>query len=139
MEGSGETLIFTLPTFITSDPGHKRNDKPEMVDPQMPPVDAVNSDSAAEKKDERKLSVQHQKDERKNSKTRRSKDGTWTKKNSRSHFGYKLYTIQEVESDMIVNYAVTTASSHDSQTDLSIPGIVAYTYISLLGKSKGGA
>ena len=27
---------------------------------------------------------------------------------------------------MIVNYAVTTASSHDSQTDFSIPGVVNY-------------
>ncbi len=65
-------------------------------------------------------------EERKNAKTRRSKDGTWTVKNKRSHFGYKLHTIQDAGNDMILNYATTTASVHDSQIDISIPGIVNY-------------
>ena len=64
--------------------------------------------------------------ERRNAKTRRSKDSFWAKKNSSSYFGYKLHTIQGVENDMIANYSVTTASSHDSQIDLSIPGVVNY-------------
>ena len=42
------------------------------------------------------------------------------------HFGHKLHTSQTVEHDIIANYAVTTASVHDSQIDLSIPGIVNY-------------
>jgi IS5 family transposase len=66
------------------------------------------------------------KDEVRHSLTRMSKDGTWTKKNSRSYFGYKLHTVQGLESDMIVNYAVTTACLHDPQIDRSIPGIVTY-------------
>ena len=110
-------------TFIESDPGHKRKEKPDMVDPQMPPVSSGKDYHDPEKKtkDEVKSALI---DERRHSLTRRSKDGTWTKKNNRSYFGYKLHTIQGVENDMIANYAVTTASVHDSQRDLSIPGVV---------------
>ncbi|EQD75466.1 transposase IS4 family protein, partial [mine drainage metagenome] len=43
-----------------------------------------------------------------------------------SHFGYKIHTIQDAGNDMILNYATTTASVHDSQIDLSIPGIMNY-------------
>ena len=74
---------------------------------------------AAEKKRERR-------DERKYSKTRRSKDGTWTKKNSASHFGYKLHTSQGTDVPLIREFVVTTASLHDSQIDLGIPGITNY-------------
>ena len=47
-------------------------------------------------------------------------------KNRKAHFGHKLHTSQCVEKDMIHNYAVTTASVHDSKIDLGIPGIVNY-------------
>ena len=47
-------------------------------------------------------------------------------KNRKAHFGYKLHTIQDADNDMIINYSTTTASVHDSQIDLSIPGIVCY-------------
>jgi IS5 family transposase len=43
-------------------------------------------------------------------------------KNKKAHFGHKLHTSQNVEYDIISNYAVTTASVHDSQIDLSILG-----------------
>ena len=33
-------------------------------------------------------------DERRNAKTRRPRDGTWTKKNHTTHFGNKLHTVQ---------------------------------------------
>ncbi len=83
-------------TFITSDPGHRSKDKPDKVDPQMPPVGVEKKDSSTEQelKVDIKLAKRRAK-ERKISKTRRSKDGSWTKKNSRSYFGYKLHTIQE--------------------------------------------
>ena len=112
-------------TFITSDPGHRRKDKPDMVDPQMPTVSSWNDYPNPEKKTKDVLKSASI-DERRHSLTRRSKDGSWTKKNNRSYFGYKLHTIQGVESDMIANYSVTTASLHDSQIDLSIPGVVNY-------------
>lgn len=124
--------------FIESDPGHKRRDKPDIVDPQMPPVGADNRDASTQPppRVERK-SAEQRAEERRSSKTRRSKDGTWTKKNSKSYFGFKLHTIQGVENDMIANYAVTTASVHDSQRDLSIPGVVNYKdrgYFSVEGR-----
>jgi IS5 family transposase len=125
-------------TFIESDPGHRRRDKQDIVDPQMPPVETENGDASTQPppRVERK-SAEQWAEERRDSLTRRSKDGSWTKKNSKSYFGFKLHTIQGVENDMIANYAVTTASVHDSQRDLSIQGVVNYKdkgYFSVEGR-----
>jgi len=79
-------------TFILSDPGHAKSDKPR-------------GDEA---------------------KTRRSKDGTWAKKGQKSHFGYKLHTIVDKETQLIRRFVTTTASLHDSQIDLSEPGETVY-------------
>ena len=54
--------------------------------------------------------------------TRRSADGTWTKKRNESFFGYKLHTKVEARTGLIEDYQVTTASLHDNQIDLSRPG-----------------
>ncbi|MCL4480227.1 MAG: hypothetical protein M1113_01925 [Candidatus Thermoplasmatota archaeon] len=64
-------------------------------------------------------------EERKNAKTRRSKDGTWAVKNGKAHFGHKLHTSQTVEHDIIANYAVTTAyrSFHTGHRELQGQGI----------------
>lgn len=59
-------------------------------------------------------------------KTRRSKDGTWTKKGGKSHFGYKLHTIVDRDYDLIRRMSTTTASLHDSQIDLSEESEVVY-------------
>jgi IS5 family transposase len=107
-----------------------------MVDPQMPPVSSGKDYPGPEKKTEEVKSALI--DERKHSLTRRSKDGGWTEKNSRSYFGYKLHTVQGVENDMIANYSVTTASLHDSQRDLSIPGIVNYKDKAYFGVESRG-
>ena len=126
-------------TFIESDPGHgkrKKGDGTIPVDPVFPVNEATETKQpetgrsgkelkAAERveKDQKK---KDREEERKNAKTRRSKDGTWAVKNKRAHFGYKLHTIQDTGNDMIMNYSTTTASVHDSQIDLSIPGVVNY-------------
>lgn len=91
-------------TFITSDPGHAKADKPR-------------GDEA---------------------KTRRSKDGTWTKKNSKSYFGYKFHSKSDVDYDLIRNIETTTASVHDSQVDLSEPGEVVYKDKGYFGVSSKG-
>ena len=124
-------------TFITSDPGHKRKEKPYMVDPQMPPISSGKDYPGPEKKTKNEVKSALI-DKRKHSLSRRSKDGSWTEKNSRSYFGYKLHTIQGVENDMIANYAVTTASVHDSQRDLSIPEIVNYKDKAYFGVESRG-
>ena len=80
----------------------------------------------AAKRIENESKKKEREDERRNAKTRRSKNGSWAVKNRKPHFGYKLHTSQAVEHDVIANYAVKTASVHDSQIDLSISGIVNY-------------
>jgi len=59
-------------------------------------------------------------------KTRRSKDGTWTKKGKKSYFGYKVPTKMDYEHSLIRDIKTTTASVHDSQVDLSQPGEIVY-------------
>ena len=72
------------------------------------------------------------------SKTRRSKDGTWTKKGNKSHFGYKLHTKSDTDYQLIRELETTTASVHDSQIDLSQPGEVNYRDRGYSGaKSRG--
>ncbi len=79
-------------TFITTDPGHAKADKPRGEEAE----------------------------------TRRSKDGTWAKKGSKSYFGYKLHTKLDTDHGLIRELETTTASTHDSQVDLSKKGEVAY-------------
>ncbi|MCK4438097.1 IS5 family transposase [Candidatus Bathyarchaeota archaeon] len=79
-------------SFITSDPGHAKKDKP---------------------RGEEAL-------------TRRSRDGTWAKKGSKSSYGFKLHAKSDVDLGLIRELETTTASVHDSQVDLSRPGEVVY-------------
>jgi IS5 family transposase len=79
-------------TFITTDPGHAKADKPRGEEAE----------------------------------TRRSKDGTWAKKGSKSYFGYKLHTKLDTDHGLIRELETTTASVHDSQVDLSKKSEVAY-------------
>ena len=71
--------------------------------------------------------------------TRRSKDGTFTKKNSKTFFGYKGHILADGNSvPLIRTYAVTTASVHDSRIDLSKRGIPVYRDKGYFGvKPKG--
>ncbi|WP_255590956.1 IS5 family transposase [Methanobacterium spitsbergense] len=59
-------------------------------------------------------------------KTRRNKDGEWTKKNGKSHFGYKLHSKMDIDHQLIKEIETTPASVHDSQFDLTKPGEVTY-------------
>lgn len=92
-------------TFILSDPGHAKSDKPR--------GDEAN--------------------------TRRSKDGTWVKKGQKSHFGYKLHTIVDKETQLIRRFVTTTASLHDSQIDLSEPGETVYRDRGYFGTTVRGS
>jgi len=57
-------------------------------------------------------------------KTRRSRDGTWTKKGEQFHFGYKLHSKVDIDYGLIREIETTTAKLHDSRVDLSVPGEV---------------
>src|SRR5512136_44958 len=71
-------------------------------------------------------------------KTRRSKDGTWAKKSTKSYFGYKLHSAMDPDFDLIRRIEVTTASVHDSQVDLAKKGEVRYADRGFFGsKTKG--
>ena len=61
----------------------------------------------------------------KDAKTRRSKDGASATKNHEHHFGYKEHTLTN-EIKIIEKLSVTPANVHDSQIDLSLPGIICY-------------
>ena len=71
-------------------------------------------------------------------KTRRNKEGTWAKKNSKSYFGFKLHLKTDVDYELIREFKTTTASVHDSQIDLSEEGEVVYKDKGYFGvKSRG--
>jgi len=70
--------------------------------------------------------------------TRRSKDGAWSKKGSKSYFGYKLHMKMDLDHGLIRELEATAANVHDSQVDLSEPGEVMYRDKGYFGvKSRG--
>ena len=107
-------------TFIESDPGkHGKKKPPVPVDPEPPEMTEKNRGDSEEKtqgpakkkrmtkveKREARIKAAEKKrlrrEERRSAKTRRSKDGTWTKKNNASHFGNKLHTVQGTDIPLI--------------------------------------
>ena len=73
-------------------------------------------------------------------KTRRSRDGSFTKKNSKTFFGYKGHTIVDDNNPVPVirSYAVTTAKYHDTRIDLSKRGITVYRDKGYFGSDPKG-
>ena len=67
-------------------------------------------------------------EKRSDGKTRRSRDGTFTKRNGKMFFGYKRHTIVDdnIPVLMIRSYAVSTAKDHDTTIDLSKRRIILY-------------
>jgi len=51
---------------------------------------------------------------------------TWTKKGSKSYFGYKLHIFLDKDHQLIRRITTTTASLHDSRIDLSEKGETVY-------------
>ena len=58
--------------------------------------------------------------------TRRSRDGSWTKKGSRSYYGFKLHAKMDTDYGLIRGLETTPANVHDSRVDLSREGEVVY-------------
>lgn len=124
-------------SFIGSDPGKHGKKKPPVTPDMQEIVPDEKKDTKEMTKEEKKQAKKEAKiraaekkrirrDERKSARTRRSKDGTWAKKGNRTHFGNKLHTVQGTEMPLIREFVLTTASLHDSQVDLGIPGIPIY-------------
>src|SRR3989344_4674608 len=81
-------------------------------------------------------------DDRQMAKTSRSRDGSWTKKNGKSIFGFKSHTKMQKGSKIIEEVAVTTAKTHDNNIDLAEEGEVIYRdrgYSGTKTKAKGDA
>jgi IS5 family transposase len=55
----------------------------------------------------------------KEAKTRRSKEGTFTKKGDKKFFGYKIHNMMDLKTSIIYDYKVTTASLHDININLT--------------------
>jgi len=73
-------------------------------------------------------------------KTSRSKDGSWTKKNNKSIFGFKSHTKMQKGSKIIEEVAVTTAKTHDNKIDLADEDEIMYRdrgYSGSKTKAKG--
>lgn len=72
----------------------------------------------------------------------RNEDGSWTKKNDKSFFGYKNHIKTDLKTGIIEELAVTTASVHDSKIDLMSPEDIAYRdkgYFGAKTKARGDA
>ena len=61
-----------------------------------------------------KTKPQHEERGREISKTSRSRDGKWVKKNAKSYFGFKLHTKTQRGSKLIESFAITPANIHDN-------------------------
>jgi IS5 family transposase len=59
-------------------------------------------------------------------KTRRSRDGAWGKKGTKSSYGYKLHAKADTDHSLVRDLETTPANVHDSRVDLSLSGEVAY-------------
>jgi IS5 family transposase len=143
-----EKGIIQDASYIESDHGkHGRKKPPVPVDPEPPKMtedekagETPEKDNAADSDQKRKMTEAEKKaaktkaaekkrlsrEERRSARTRRSKDGTFAKKDSRTHFGYKLHSSVGVDIPLIQKFVVTTASLHDANVDLSTPGMPCY-------------
>ena len=89
-------------TFIDADAGRKRLQKEK-----------------AAKKEGREIKYSERQ------KSHIDKDGTFTAKQNQVHFGYKTHVKTDVDYQLIRNYDVTTAKTHDGDVDLVEKGDVA--------------
>lgn len=118
-------------TFITSDPGQKRNKKEKgseckKVDPESKSIgtnqvqeldkglldiliNIINSHTEPAEPDEEPVN-----------------EGSWAKKGAKTFFGYKGHILIDTKHHLIRDVETTTASVHDSRVDLGIEGIPRY-------------
>ena len=81
-------------------------------------VDAPRQRNSKDENDERRagnIPDEWKKPENKNKLRQKDLDATWTRKGGELHYGYKDHVKADADSKLITDYAVTTASTHDSQ------------------------
>ncbi len=84
------------------------------------------------------IQIQDMQKQRDEAKTRRSRDGTWTKKEGKSHFGYKFHNIIDRDYELIRRFKTTTASVHYSYVDLTEENEVVYRIEDTLEQKRRG-
>jgi IS5 family transposase len=118
-------------SFITSDPGRKRNKKDqEDKDAKEDNDSEALLGSQGEEIDEGLLHIANNiiDDEVKTEipDEEPTNEGTWAKKGVKSFFGYKSHILIDTEYHLIRDFETTTASVHDSKVDLGIEGKPRY-------------
>ena len=81
-------------------------------------VDAPRQRNSKDENKERRagnIPEEWKKPENKNKLRQKDLDATWTSKGGETHYGYKDHVKADADSKLITDYAVTTASTHDSQ------------------------
>jgi IS5 family transposase len=134
--------------IITADlEKHGKKKTPVPLDPH-PPADTNNSredkkksEMMKEEKRQAKFMAAEKKriirEERRYTETRRSRDGTYTKKASKTFFGYKGHT--SVDEDVFIdNFVVTTASVYYASVSLSVLGRTNYRDKGYFGSHRNG-
>jgi IS5 family transposase len=119
-------------TFITSDPGKKRNkkDKGEECKKKDLELESVNANKFQEfDKDLLDISINITNSQTKSMKPNEEpvNEGSWAKKGVKSFFGFKGHILVDTKHHLIRNVETTTASVHDSQVDLGIDGMPRYS------------
>jgi len=117
-------------TFITSDPGQKRNKKDQQDQDRkdqnlefIKPIKIEDFDKDLLNISDNIISS--------NAKTKGFdegpiNEGSWAKKGVKSFFGYKGHILIDTKYHLIRKIKTTTASLHDSQVDLGIEGLPRY-------------
>ena len=116
-------------SFITSDHGkhgRKKPPAPDMPDPSEKQVPADRKEAKRQAGRSREEKKRLRKDERRESMTRRSRDGSFAQKDGKNFFGYKQHSSHGVDLPLVREFVITTASVHDSRVDLSMPGMPCY-------------
>ncbi len=118
-------------TFITSDPGRKRNKKDEQGGDKKEGQDSeATSTSLNQEFDKELIGISNNIIDDKAKPQRLEEEpineGSWAKKGVKSFFGYKGHISIDTNYHLIRYFETTTASVHDSQVDLGIEGLPRY-------------
>ena len=118
-------------TFVTSDPGQKRNKKEKVSECKKEnqesesirttPVQELDKDLL-----DISINIINSRTEPLEPDKEPVNEGSWAKKGAKTFFGYKGHILIDTKHHLIRDVETTTASVHDSKVDLGIEGIPRY-------------
>ena len=118
-------------TFVTSDPGQKRNKKEKVSEckKENQESESIRTTQVQElDKDLLDISINiiNSRTEPLEPDKEPVNEGSWAKKGAKTFFGYKGHILIDTKHHLIRDVETTTASVHDSKVDLGIEGIPRY-------------